>query len=384
VVHAVDVFLTISENWIYPQIVDVPGVQTKVFCREVINRECFPLPDKTIILQASPPDKALGFPKIFNALARRLGSKATYAGLSLRSWRPHVLHAHFGPRGWETLALKSRLNIPLVTSFYGYDAWMLPQTEPVWLKRYEQCFSKGEAFLVEGPAMRNRLVDLGCPKGKIILQRIGVSLDSLSYQARNFENGLKIVMVGRFVEKKGLVDGLRACALASQRGANVSITVIGDVSNTDTGGSKVKRELESIAESPELAGKVCFTGILPLNETRELLRKHNVFLCPSKHAASGDAEGGSPVALTEAMATGLLCVGTGHCDIPELIMDGETGYLCKEGDVAGMSEIVCGLKNSDKLLELTLAGRRHVEKHFSLPIQIDKLRLVYESLLNTN
>jgi colanic acid/amylovoran biosynthesis glycosyltransferase len=68
-----------------------------------------------------------------------------------------------------------------------------------------------------------------------------------------------------------------------------------------------------------------------MQETRELFKQHNVFLCPSKHATDADAEGGSPVVLPEAMAAGLICVGTNHCDILEVIINDQTRFLNKEG-----------------------------------------------------
>ena len=58
-----------------------------------------------------------------------------------------------------------------------------------------------------------------------------------------------------------------------------------------------------------------------------MISRHNVLICPSKHAPDGDAEGGLPFVITEAMALGLLCIGSRHCDIPEAVIDQVTGYL---------------------------------------------------------
>jgi colanic acid/amylovoran biosynthesis glycosyltransferase len=54
---------------------------------------------------------------------------------------------------------------------------------------------------------------------------------------------------------------------------------------------------------------------------------------PSVHAASGDAEGGHPVVLTQAAATGMPMLATTHCDIPEIVVHGQTGWLVPERDV---------------------------------------------------
>ena len=379
VLHSVGTFLNISENWIYPQITRVPGISSRVLCSGLLNRDTFPLEASRMYATPPPPwEKALGIPRLCNALARRIGLGGYLLGAKIGRWKPDVLHAHFGVRGWESLALKKYLRCKLVTSFYGYDAWLLPNTEPVLRTRYLELFSEGDAFLVEGPAMRDRLCELGCPPEKVLIQRIGVDLDALPFVARNFSGELKIIMVARFVEKKGFVDGLRACALAGAHGTNLSVTVVGDASPEYPTEQKIKKELLKIAQRPELAGRVRFTGFVPLQATRDLLQKNNVFLCPSKHAATGDAEGGSPVVLTEAMATGLLCVGTSHCDIPQVILNDQTGFLCKEGDIEGMAKTLSMVqKNTDKLYAITQGGRRHVEENFSLPIQMIKFRAVY-------
>jgi colanic acid/amylovoran biosynthesis glycosyltransferase len=386
VLHSVGAYLNISQNWIYPQITRVPDVSSRVLCSGIENREMFPIEEVRLFISPPPWEKAFGIPRICNALARRVGWGGAFVRAKIGSWKPLVLHAHFGERGWESIALKKRFQCRLITSFYGADAWWLPKAKPIWRKRYQELFPAGEAFLAEGPAMRDRLCDLGCPQEKVVIQRIGVDLDSLAFEARDFSGELKIIMVARFVEKKGFVDGLRACAMAAAQGTQMSVTVVGDApTGAETGaetGPRIKRELLEIAKHPELVGRVRFTGFVPLQTTRALLKEHNIFLCPSKHATNGDAEGGSPVVLTEAMATGLLCVGTQHCDIPQVILNGKTGFLCKEGDVPGMAETLSLLqRNTDKLSEITQCGRRHVEENFSLQTQIDKLRAVYGCLL---
>ncbi len=383
VLHTLDTFMNISENWIYPQITQVPGTWTRAFCNTVKNRESFPISNSRLIFDPPPWNYGLGIPRLLNSATWRLGKPGAFTTFRIRCGRPQILHAHFGTRGWQSLALKRRLNVPLATSFYGYDAWQLPITEPVWRERYRELFAEGEAFLVEGPAMRSRLVGLGCPKEKVVIQRIGVDLTPLISETKIFSKGLKIAMVGRFIEKKGLADGLSACALAVSRGANLSVSVIGDAYPTDAAGQQIKEDLRRLANQPALSGRVVFTGLLPLAQTRATLKEHNVFLCPSKHAANGDAEGGSPVSLTEAMALGLLCIGTRHCDIPEVIADGKTGYLSNEGDTEAIASILCSISaRNGETVEVVQAGRRHIEDLFNLQRQLGKMSVAYKSLLN--
>jgi colanic acid/amylovoran biosynthesis glycosyltransferase len=179
-----------------------------------------------------------------------------------------------------------------------------------------------------------------------------------------------------------LADGVRACLAARSRGVDLKVTVIGDAIDHDPAGFQIKQDLLKLAREPALSGCVEFTGFLPLEKTKEVIRAHNVFLCPSRHAVSGDAEGGSPVSLTEAMALGLVCVGTRHCDIPEIVVHGHTGYLCAEGDIAGMTEVLCRLiHNPSEATKLTLQGRKHVEDNFSIGTQLQGLSDAYSLLI---
>lgn len=382
VLHSVGTYLPLVENWIYPQIVRVPGIQSRVVCSNVTNLECFPLKRRRLIVDPPPWNSAFGIPRLMDAVGRRVGSGGIVFTLRMRLWHPDVIHAHFGPRGVECLLLKRILKAPLITSFYGYDAWMLPQSQPDWHARYQELFTDGDAFLAEGLAMRDRLIYLGCPPEKVLIHRIGVDIEALPFTPKVLSAPLQIVMVGRFVEKKGLTDGLRACLIARSRGVDLRVTVIGDAPNCDTVGHQIKGELVKLAGQPELSGRVEFTGFLPMKRTREMIRGHQIFLCPSKHASTGDAEGGSPVVLTEAMALGLICVGTHHCDIPEIIVHRETGYLFDEGDVSQLAEILCSLAdNSTEAMTLVTQGRKHVEKHFALKTQLKKLGQTYGSIV---
>ncbi|MEK7691008.1 MAG: glycosyltransferase, partial [Bdellovibrionota bacterium] len=320
---------------------------------------------------------------IFKGALRRAGWPAeSIARARVGLWRPLILHSHFGTSGWEALPLKMSLGIPLVTSFYGTDAWSLPTEQPIWRRRYAELFGNGDVFMVEGPAMRQRLVDLGCPADKVHVHRIGVRTDLFNFREKKFFEGLKIAMVGRFVEKKGFVDGLRACAKAVETGVNLSVTIIGDALSEDAASLSIKQQLSAIANSALMSGRVRFTGFLPQEKTRALLEEHNVLLCPSKHGFGGDAEGGSPVVLTESMAMGLLCIGSRHCDIPEVIVDRHTGYLFEEGNVMELASILRDLLDRpEKLMDLTLAGRRNVEEQFSLSRQLEALSQLYKKLL---
>jgi colanic acid/amylovoran biosynthesis glycosyltransferase len=90
----------------------------------------------------------------------------------------------------------------------------------------------------------------------------------------------------------------------------------------------------------------------------------------SRTAPNGDEEG-MGVTFVEASARGLPIVSTRHNGIPDVVLDGRTGYLVPEGDVDAMAQRIIELaENSSLWSTMGRAGRAHVEEGFSLDRQV--------------
>src|SRR5262245_660485 len=124
VLHMVGYFVDLTENWIYPQVTQVPTAEGSVICTSVGNLEMFPIDKRKVSIYPPPWRTSLGVPRLLDNVARRIGCADALLALRTRPRRPRIMHAHFGIRGWESIPLKKRLSIPLITSFYGYDAWL--------------------------------------------------------------------------------------------------------------------------------------------------------------------------------------------------------------------------------------------------------------------
>jgi colanic acid/amylovoran biosynthesis glycosyltransferase len=116
----------------------------------------------------------------------------------------------------------------------------------------------------------------------------------------------------------------------------------------------------------------------------ELLREaydHDVLLAPSREAEDGDTEGGAPVVLVDAAATGMPIVATRHADIPAVVIDGVTGLLAAERDVEALSELLGRIASEPGLAErLGTAGRARVEACFDVRVLGRRLAGIYEEL----
>jgi colanic acid/amylovoran biosynthesis glycosyltransferase len=113
-----------------------------------------------------------------------------------------------------------------------------------------------------------------------------------------------------------------------------------------------------------------------------MLLEHHVFLSPSITARDGDSEGGAPVAIVEAEATGMPVVATVHADIPEVVVDGESALLSPERDVRRLAEHLERLVTEPRLWEpMGRRGRAHVERNHDARVQTGRLEEIYAAVL---
>jgi len=84
-------------------------------------------------------------------------------------------------------------------------------------------------------------------------------------------------------------------------------------------------------------------------------------------------------------ATGMPIVSTRHCDIPSVVIDGETGFLAAERDVDGLVEHLRRLVNQpEHWRQMVMRGRRYIEAQFNVVTQSEKLARTYRSLAVNN
>lgn len=98
------------------------------------------------------------------------------------------------------------------------------------------------------------------------------------------------------------------------------------------------------------------------------VERHHIFLSPSVHAGDGDTEGGIPVSIIEASASGMPILSTNHCDIPrEAVMDGKNGYLVPERNVDALTEKLEFLVSNPSIWEkMGEERRKYVEKNYNI------------------
>jgi colanic acid/amylovoran biosynthesis glycosyltransferase len=281
--------------------------------------------------------------------------------------RYDAIVAHFGHVGLDALRLRvaGAIEGSLVTFFHGWDMGVFPARRGA--RVYRRLFAEGELFLAVSRYWRERLIDLGCPRERTDVHRMGIDCRRFAFAARTpAPDGVtRVVSVARLVEKKGIAYALQAMARLVRRHPAIAYTIVGD--------GPQRPELEALAAHLGLNRRVRFAGWRGPEEVRCILAAVQIFLAPSVTADDGDAEG-VPVAMMEAMAVGLPVLGTIHTGIPELVADGVSGYLVPERDADALAAQLERLVGSPASWPaMGRAGRARVEREFDIERLNDRL-----------
>lgn len=287
----------------------------------------------------------------------------------LKDLKPHVIHAQFGPAGFLIASVARELDIPLIVTFLGYDVSRLARDEK-WVQRYRQLFEDAACLIGISNHVCAKLVAMGAPPAKVVLLHLGVALDRFSYTnpMQRFDGScVECLHVGRLVEKKSPLDLVEAFgqAVAATRGEiDLQLRIIGD--------GPLREPMIERIHALDLQDQVQYLGRLPSAQISTFLRSSHIYVQHCKTADDGDQEG-QGVTFVEASASGLPVVTTRHNGIPDVVIDGVTGFLVPEGDVGGMAEKIVTLARAPEVwTQFGAAGRAHVEANFALDKQGQK------------
>lgn len=286
-----------------------------------------------------------------------------------------LVHAHFGTAGMYAMAFALRHDLPLVITFHGVD---VPR-----LRNWERLMPQHWPYAVLGPRMLQRMTlglcasnelrellwDMGVPEDRLVTHRLGIDLSAFRKGARDPER-VRVIMIGRFVEKKGFEHGIRAFARVAATGASAHLTIVGD--------GPRRARLSALVSSLGIEDRVTFTGIVPSEEVSRHLASSDVLMAPSVVAADGNRESGV-IVVKEASASEVVPIGTWHGGIPEIIDDGETGFLVPERNVDALTERL-GRLVADPSLRQTLgrAARAKMEREYDNRVRVAELERHYD------
>ena len=205
--------------------------------------------------------------------------------------------------------------------------------------------------------------------GKIYRVYNGVDL-SIFKPAMPPAGPVKLLSIGRLIEKKGFIYLIKACRLLVDRGVDFECKIVGE--------GPERGALEESIQSNQLEKQVLLTGALSQPEIVDLLARSSIFVFPAIHDRQGDTDN-LPTVLIEAMASRLALVATNVAGIPEIVDHKRNGILVPEKDAVRLADALQNLSSTPSLLnQYGEASRQIAEQKFSLTNTIAGLRRVFE------
>jgi colanic acid/amylovoran biosynthesis glycosyltransferase len=274
--------------------------------------------------------------------------------------RYDILHCQFGTLAEPVLNHRDAgfLSGRVFVHFRGYDiSSHLRDRGP---QAYARVFQRADGFFTNCELFRDRLIGLGAPRERVTILPSPVDLDRFKYKARSWTKGetLRVLCVGRLVEKKGFTYAINAVARLAAAGVDVDCRIIGD--------GPLKQTLRDEAMKLGVSDRVAFTGAASHEVVAAALDQAHIFMAPSVTAANGDQDALINT-LKEAMAAGCPFITTAHGGIPELVNGLDAGFVAPERDAMALYAAALELlAKPEQWPEMGLRARAHIEANFSI------------------
>lgn len=314
---------------------------------------------------------SLGRGKVFElgkAPGLRLSTVAEIARIVKRE-KIDLIHTHNpSPHFYGSLA-GLVCGVPVVHTKHGRN---YPRDrKKVWLNRISSALSKTIVAVSEDAAQVCLGVEKISPsKVRTILNGVNPKV-FLPKVERNLLQSMGIGVstpvigtVARLSPEKDHITLLKACLVLKEAGERFRLVLVGD--------GPLRRELESFVAKENLEDIVVFTGTR--HDIPQLVAEFDVF------ALTSLTEGIS-LTLLEAMSCQIPIVATDVGGTPEIVLDGETGFLVPVGKAAAIAEkITILLREPVRRKDMGRAGRERVLGGFSCERAANQYLTLYEEV----
>jgi colanic acid/amylovoran biosynthesis glycosyltransferase len=367
-------FLKSEMLHIYRQVCALRGVNTFVMTKAVQNPDRFPFRDIEVIPQPHMNLLRHGWlkfvrrrpPIIYRGEYQMLSSILEHRGADL-------MHIYFGHTGVHLLPFIEQWNKPCVVSFHGADV-AIKQDIANYPQKLRRLFAAVPLVLARSQSLANRLIQFGCPREKLRINRTGLPLDEFPLVERQAPNNgrWRIMQACRLIPKKGVATSLRAFAIFKKDYPNAEFYVAGK--------GPLQSELEMLAAGLGISKDVHFVGFLSQSKLLGLYLSSHLFVHPSEMPPDENQEG-IPNSILEAMATGLPVLATRHGGIPEAV-ERDCGFLVAEEDHIGLARSMKEIASTPGMLcEMGMRARGAVVSQFEQEAQARLLESYYEEAI---
>jgi len=286
----------------------------------------------------------------------------------IREIAPDILHAHWAS-SYGLMGAFASFH-PFVLSTWGSDIFNFPQKSilhklmiKLIINQADYCTSTSHILTRETEKYSNN-------GRKVQTIPFGVDTDLFRPQRKNSEN-ITIGIVKKLEKGYGVEYLLGAFSILTQKYANLRLLIAGD-------GSEFFR-LKALCKELKIENRVEMPGTIVNRKVPEFLNKMDIFVVPSIIPESFG------VAAIEASSCELAVVASNIGGLPEVVKNGETGFLVEPKDVHGLADkIEVLIKDPALRKRMGRDGREFIKATYDWRINAKKMENLYESITATD
>lgn len=321
-----------------------------------------PLPgiDKGIRLHILPHRGAVGYYLNTFSLKRLL-----------KKIQPDILNAHYAS-GYGTTARLTGFH-PYVLSVWGSDVYDFPGKSWFHSELIQKNLRSADHIASTSICMAEQTRTIMRENAEIAITPFGVELDKFSQKESGKREQITIGTVKTLAPNYGIDTLIEAFALVRPKLRECSIET--DLILKIVGEGPQRGELENLVARLNLSDCVHLTGAVAHAEVPGTLQQFDIFVALSRRESFG-------VAVIEAGAASLPVVVSDVGGLPEVTIDGVTGFVVKKDDPQDAADKLVSLcKNHELREQMGKAGYQHVSDHYDWSVCLENMVNVYKNAI---
>lgn len=184
------------------------------------------------------------------------------------------------------------------------------------------------------------------------------------------KSGNKLLYVGKFMKRKGLLLLLKAINKLNSDGKYYHLEVVGGVCE-----KAYKDEVDKFISQHNLNDSITFHDWLSQSKIIELMKKVSILVLPSYQETL-------PVTIAEAMAARLIVIATDVGGISEMIENNESGFLFEKGNIDQVTNILLSFYENNENIEVSEKARKRAKEMFSVTSIVEQTYEFYYEIKN--
>lgn len=287
----------------------------------------------------------------------------------LRQIQPDILNTHYAS-GYGTLARLSGFH-PNLLSVWGSDVFDFPFQSKLKLKIMQKNLKAADRVASTSNIMKRQTESIYKPDCDIAVTPFGVDCERFKLiDVDKDPNKVIIGTVKKMASQYGISTLIEAFALVKSR-------VDKEIELILVGGGPQEEELKQLTKVLGVEANVRFIGPVPHYEVPKWLNMFDIYVALSESESFG-------VAIIEASACEKPVVVSDAGGLPEVVIDGKTGYIVPRNNPEKAAEKIEILINDEILRKkMGRAGRVFVLENYDWKENADRMEALYKEVVDT-